>query len=220
MATDNLLALSVNDLFDLVLESGVTSEVADKILEHGITGEIFSAMTEEEIKEVAPKIADRVALKKLRVDKPVSSTKVIHLEKQNCHDAFFFFFFLQESTVAVVENPAGPSPQVQNTQWHLSFEIPTKFSVSTEKRIKSGQLRKKNRTEIVQALSAAVILHTKYPTSEQYTAVCLKLIEKFPTLKDGMGTTGYVSCHARSAKTLIIRTCFSRVHGKPDFEIG
>ena len=96
---------------------------------------------------------------------------------------------MQESRV--IQPPSTkPSPELQ---WHLNFEIPSKFSVSTENRIKSGLLRKKNRTEIVQALSAAIILQTKYPTSEQYTSVCLKLIEKFPTLRDGMGATGYVS---------------------------
>ena len=79
MASD-VQMLSVQDLSDLVLESGITVEVADNILEHCINGEMFLSMTEEEIKEVAPKISDRISLKKLqRKDKPVSSTKVSSL---------------------------------------------------------------------------------------------------------------------------------------------
>ena len=78
-------------------------------------------------------------------------------------------------------------------QWHLTFEVPSAFSVSTERAISTGVLLKKHRTEIVQSMSMSMLVYTKSPTSEQYTKVCEKLIEKYPTLKDDVGTSGFVS---------------------------
>ena len=36
------------------------------------------------------------------------------------------------------------------------------------------------------------MIHTKTPSSEEYNMVCRKLIEKYPKLKDEIGSTGYV----------------------------
>lgn len=71
--------------------------------------------------------------------------------------------------------------------------MPSCFSNRTEEAMKTGQLTKRNRIEIVQALSSAIMLHTKIPSSVQYNTVCQKLIEKFPVLKDEIGATRYVS---------------------------
>ena len=114
----------------------------------------------------------------------------------------------QDSTepTALVLPPADKSPasghhsaanghhSPSSNQWHHTFEIPACFSNRTEEAIKNGQLTKKARTEIVQALSSSILVHTKEPSSVQYNTVCQKLIQKFPTLKDEIGATGYVSC--------------------------
>ena len=78
-------------------------------------------------------------------------------------------------------------------QWHLSFDIPTNFSARAEEAISSGQITKRVRTEIVQSISSLMLIHTKTPTSDQYNTVCRKLIEKYPKLKDDIGSTGFVS---------------------------
>lgn len=78
-------------------------------------------------------------------------------------------------------------------QWHLTFQIPSHFSSRTEEAIASGLLTKGTRIEIIQSLSSAIMVYTKEPTSVHYNTVCRKLIEKYPTLKDTIGTTGYVS---------------------------
>ena len=78
-------------------------------------------------------------------------------------------------------------------QWHLHFQIPSHFSTRTEEAITTGLLTKGTRIEIIQSIAAAMKVHTKNPTSIQYNLVCQKLIEKYLTLKDTIGTTGYVS---------------------------
>ena len=88
---------------------------------------------------------------------------------------------------------SSPGPSTSNNDWHHSFAVPCNFSTSTEEALKSGKLTRPNRTEIVQALSTAMLVYTKVPTKEQYNTVCQKLIERFPVLKDDVGTTGYVS---------------------------
>ncbi len=67
------------------------------------------------------------------------------------------------------------------------------FSIRTEDTLKTGVLTKRVRTEIVQALSSSILVHTKNPTGAQYNYICQKLIDKFPVLKDDIGSTGYVS---------------------------
>lgn len=59
--------------------------------------------------------------------------------------------------------------------------------------IQSGIITSKARREIVQTLRTIILQNTMYPTSEQYTAVCQKLIVKFPKLVDTLGSNGYVS---------------------------
>ena len=48
------------------------------------------------------------------------------------------------------------------------------------------------RTEVIRVLAHQMLQHTTYPTSEEYTAVCQKLIAPYPVLKDTIGN-GYVS---------------------------
>ena len=58
--------------------------------------------------------------------------------------------------------------------------------------ISTGQLIPCLRTEVVQTLTSLIMMHTMYPSSEQYNVICMKLIEQYPNLKDDIGT-GYVS---------------------------
>ena len=48
------------------------------------------------------------------------------------------------------------------------------------------------RTEICEVLSYRIFAVTEYPTSAEYTAICLGLVTKYPVLKDTIGN-GYVS---------------------------
>ena len=88
--------------------------------------------------------------------------------------------------------PSTPAESA-STQWHLSFEVPTAFSASTEHAIETGVLLKKHKIEIVQSLAMLIVVHTKNPNSEQYNKLCEKLILRHPTLKDDLGSSGYVS---------------------------
>ena len=67
------------------------------------------------------------------------------------------------------------------------------FLLEQKRQSLQGRLTKRIRTEMIQSLSCLVMIHTKSPSSEQYNLVCRKLIEKYPTLKDDIGSTGYVS---------------------------
>ena len=89
-------------------------------------------------------------------------------------------------------DPQGVNVQ-HSDQWHLNFEIPSRFSTRAEDAIASGLISKSVHTEIVQSVAAAMMVHTKTPTSLQYNVVCQKLIDKYPILKDAIGSTGYVS---------------------------
>ena len=106
--------------------------------------------------------------------------------------------FQQENNPGASNIPREPSLQPTRNdsvecQWHLTFQVPSAFSSKTEKAISTGVLLKKHRIEIVQALSTSMLVYTKCPTGEHYNKVCEKLIEKYPTMKDEIGTSGYVS---------------------------
>ena len=77
--------------------------------------------------------------------------------------------------------------------WLTSFTVPAGFSANTEDAISTGILTSKVRTEIVQSLSASILVHTKKPTPEEYNTICSKLIDTYPTLRDEYGGSGYVS---------------------------
>ena len=48
------------------------------------------------------------------------------------------------------------------------------------------------RTEVVRVLAHQMLQQTMYPTPEEYTTVCQKLVATYPVLKDTIGN-GYVS---------------------------
>ena len=80
-------------------------------------------------------------------------------------------------------------------KWHHTFTIPEKrtFSGCVQTAIESGVISAKARHEIVQTLRTYILQYTRYPTSEEYTAVCQKLILTYPNIKDTIGSNGYVS---------------------------
>ena len=82
----------------------------------------------------------------------------------------------------------------QSCDWHISFQLPAKntFSWSVQKAIDTGVISSKARREIVQVLRTLISRYTKYPTSDQYTIICQKLVEKFPHLQDSVGSNRFV----------------------------
>ena len=78
--------------------------------------------------------------------------------------------------------------------WHLNFEIPDKhtFCGAVQDAIDSGSVCARARRGVVQVLRTLMTQHTKYPSLEEYNAVCRKLIEKYPKLHDGR-QEGFVS---------------------------
>ena len=89
---------------------------------------------------------------------------------------------------------SGVIPQSAES-WHHTFTIPKNFSARTMAALRSGDkmtITGAVRCEIVSALATLIMVHTNYPTPEQYTTVCEKLVEEYAILQDGFGC-GYVS---------------------------
>ena len=59
-------------------------------------------------------------------------------------------------------------------------------------RLEKGEVTNSVRCEVVSAICVPMYAQCQYPTSEEYTAVCKQLIQKYPVLKDTYGN-GYVS---------------------------
>lgn len=76
--------------------------------------------------------------------------------------------------------------------WAQKLDIPSRFSVTTTAALKSGTPTGRARDDIVDSLATVMMVHTMHPAGSEYNIVCRKLIERYPTLKDSVGT-GYVS---------------------------
>ena len=87
---------------------------------------------------------------------------------------------------------SSPSSSFISSSWLGSFKIPEKFSKVTMKLLSEEVITDKARVEIVAAIALQAYQHTTYPTSEEYTTMCRKLIERYPFLKDKVGN-GIVS---------------------------
>lgn len=87
--------------------------------------------------------------------------------------------------------------QTSPINWARTIAIPTRFSPSTMKCVKEKHLTKKSRLEIVNAVYSRMIDYAEYPTSEQYTTVCWRMIEQFEELRD-KARSGIVSAQYRS----------------------
>ena len=90
------------------------------------------------------------------------------------------------------------TPQIlessEPTDWHLQFAISElkSFSQHVKSVVDTSIAIGRARRETIQVLRTYMTAHTVYPMSEQYKAVCTKLITKFPSLKDEDGTR-YIS---------------------------
>ena len=84
-----------------------------------------------------------------------------------------------------------------NETLHLSFIIPQNFSARTMTALSSGDkmaITSAVRCEIVSTLATMVMVHTMYPTPEQYSFICQKLVKEHEILHDGFGC-GYVGSY-------------------------
>ncbi len=57
--------LSCTELVDFMLDNGISESVIDNFVTNEVTGECCIQLTEMEMKELAPKIGDRVKLRQL-----------------------------------------------------------------------------------------------------------------------------------------------------------
>ncbi len=57
--------LSCTELADFMLDNGISESVIDTFVTNEVTGECCIQLTEMEMKELAPKIGDRVKLRQL-----------------------------------------------------------------------------------------------------------------------------------------------------------
>ncbi len=78
-----------------------------------------------------------------------------------------------------------------------------KFGYSASVAIDDGHLTSAAKRKIVTLLRALIVQHTLYPSSEQYVAVCNKLVQKYPKLRDPIGS-GIVSIASQIVTELVI----------------
>lgn len=63
--------------------------------------------------------------------------------------------------------------------WLHKFTIPKRFSKKTIQAMERGVITKAVRIEIINSVAIQVLQHTTNPTPEEYTEVCVKLIETY-----------------------------------------
>ena len=80
----------------------------------------------------------------------------------------------------------------KSKDWAHTFEVPKRFSFKTMEAITTGIITKNARIEIINAMHTRMLQYVDYPTPEQYKIVCWKLVQKYTTLQDKIGT-GIVS---------------------------
>lgn len=91
---------------------------------------------------------------------------------------------VRSETPSPILSVMGDGVSSSTVNWHHNFKIPDHFSTKTEEALRTGHITKSVRTEIVQSLSAGIMLFTKQPTPVQYNTVCQKLVDKYSILKD------------------------------------
>ena len=57
--------LTIEDVCKILVEQSVSEQIVQSFRSNGISGEIFESLTEENIKEVVPKIVDRVKVRNI-----------------------------------------------------------------------------------------------------------------------------------------------------------
>ena len=94
--------LSCIELSDFLLKNGISRSVVDNFTTNEVTGECFILLTEMEIKELAPRIGDRVKLRQL-----------ITKNQQVSHFKFFTYF---QNTFFLHRVPVFPKIAVPRNQ--------------------------------------------------------------------------------------------------------
>lgn len=67
----------MDELAEFLLSKQVPADVVECFKEHGINGKTFLLLTEDHLKEIAPRIADRVNLKTIASDEQVSFVRLV-----------------------------------------------------------------------------------------------------------------------------------------------
>ena len=63
--SSNLVGLSVEELADRLLLKGISQDAVNKLKEHAVNGETLMALTDDHLKEVTQRLADRINLRKI-----------------------------------------------------------------------------------------------------------------------------------------------------------
>ncbi|CAI8031484.1 hypothetical protein GBAR_LOCUS17865 [Geodia barretti] len=179
----------------------LSESILDNIFEHKIDGEVFLSLNDENLREIAPLLGDRLKIKRLisetlvKLDtclQPVRSA----LSALPSASALGFVgsAFSQEDDDSLPErcnkdvceiNHGEPSsPGLPKLDWAEGLALPTRFSTPTTKAIETGVLTKSARVEIVHSVATLMLMHTSRPTPHDLDTVSRRLIVKHPKLRD------------------------------------
>ena len=92
---------------------------------------------------------------------------------------------MQVSRHGIVRTSCGRSG------WLSNFSIPP-FSRKTMEALENKNVTAGVRTEVIGVIACEVWRYTQYPKKDEYNWVCQALVNKYPVLKDTIGTP-YVS---------------------------
>jgi hypothetical protein len=174
MAMD-ISKLNCDELFTVVSKE-IGECPADILQKNGVTGRGLLEISDEEAKEIFPVLGDRLSIRAfVRISKGTSQA---HQTTQKACSLKSY-------------------PKIQGWAQELIIPEPSVFSTPTMKFLLGEEqevflFTKAVRIEIVGILTNAIMMHTRFPKSEEYNMVCLKLIERYPKLQDTIGN-GYVS---------------------------
>lgn len=94
---------------------------------------------------------------------------------------------IEEHTVTETSSTSSTNyTESSSSDWHIQFAIPElqSFFQHVKDAVRTGVITAQARREINWVLRTYMTAHTIRPTSAQYNTICMKLIDKFPKLKD------------------------------------
>lgn len=71
--------------------------------------------------------------------------------------------------------------------WENEFVIPKQYSGTVMIALTNVRITTNVRAQIVQDVATKMMSYCKYPSTDQYETVAIKLVTAFPILKDSMG---------------------------------
>ena len=172
--------------FSEFLQQDFDEDVAEAFKKNKINGALFILMNETQLASIVPAIGDIIRLKQLQtsiatVNKDISSPVITNTVSKL--QLTITYLTLQISSTS-------PSTTPSSSSWHVNFVVPEKFSTATNNGLKSGnrlEITNRMRDEIINSLSGSILTYTMRPTPEQYTAICVKLVKRYPILEDTYG---------------------------------